>query len=160
MPNKTDAFFSGFMPTNRSITDLKNVLTYTIRVTNKAPMWYYCSQGQHCQAGMVGAINAPVSGERTVQSYAAGAKLATANLSPGQKPGAGSASPSGSLVPSAGAGGNGAGAPPSGAASAPTGTSTASPAQNSVNAAPGLADAARQSFMGLGMGGLVAFMLL
>jgi hypothetical protein len=58
MPNKTDAFFSGFMPSNATAVAAGNVLTYTIRVMDSKPIWYYCSQGQHCQGGMVGAINA------------------------------------------------------------------------------------------------------
>jgi 1,4-dihydroxy-2-naphthoyl-CoA synthase len=60
MANKTDAFFSGFMPTNASFGATSNVLTYTIRVKDTKPMWFYCSQGKHCQAGMVGAVNAYV----------------------------------------------------------------------------------------------------
>lgn len=56
----TTAFFSGFMPTNASFEAKKEVLTYTIRVTDKKPIWFYCSQAKHCQAGMVGAINAYV----------------------------------------------------------------------------------------------------
>jgi len=58
MANKSDAFFSGFMPTANA--SRSSVLTYTIRVKDTKPMWYYCSQGKHCQAGMVGAINAYV----------------------------------------------------------------------------------------------------
>ena len=60
MSNKTDAFFSGFMPTNASFAATSNVLTYTIRVKDTKPMWFYCSQGKHCQGGMVGAVNAYV----------------------------------------------------------------------------------------------------
>jgi hypothetical protein len=58
--NKTDAFYSGFMPTNATFGTTSNVLTYTIHVKDEKPMWFYCSQGKHCQAGMVGAINAYV----------------------------------------------------------------------------------------------------
>jgi hypothetical protein len=58
MPNKTDAFFSGFMPTNASFAAKNEVLTYTIRVPDSKPIWFYCSQAKHCQSGMVGAINA------------------------------------------------------------------------------------------------------
>ena len=57
----TNAFFSGFMPTNASLGATSKVLTYTIRVMDKKPVWFYCSQAKHCQAGMVGAINAYVS---------------------------------------------------------------------------------------------------
>jgi hypothetical protein len=108
-------------------------------------------------------LNSPTSGERTVVSYAAGAKLAVANLSPGQQPGAASPSsaPSaGAPVPSSPSSNNPAGANPSAGAGQGSPTASAGPAQASVNAAPGLVDSARQSFMGLGLGGFVAFMLL
>jgi hypothetical protein len=54
----TTAFFSGFMPTNASAVSANNLLTYTIRVMDSKPVWFYCSQAKHCQGGMVGAINA------------------------------------------------------------------------------------------------------
>jgi hypothetical protein len=60
MSNKTNAFFSGFMPTTASANSSSQLLTYTIRVPDNKPIWFYCSQGKHCQAGMVGAINAYV----------------------------------------------------------------------------------------------------
>jgi len=66
MPNKTDAFFSGFMPTNATAAATKNILTYTIRVPDTKPIWFYCSQAKHCQGGMVGAINAYVFSSRNV----------------------------------------------------------------------------------------------
>lgn len=59
-PNVTDAFFSGFMPNNSTFGSTSNVPTYTIRVKDTKPIWFYCSQAKHCQAGMVGAINAYV----------------------------------------------------------------------------------------------------
>lgn len=61
MPNLTTAFYSGFMPTNASVGTTANVLTYTIRVMDTKPVWFYCGQAKHCQSGMVGAINAYVS---------------------------------------------------------------------------------------------------
>jgi len=48
----TNAFYSGFMP-----TDQMGQITYTIQVKDTNPVWFYCSQGKHCQNGMVGAIN-------------------------------------------------------------------------------------------------------
>lgn len=53
-----DGFWSGFVPT----TDTQNVAnwTFTYEVTNASqPIWFYCTQGKHCQAGMVGVINPP-----------------------------------------------------------------------------------------------------
>lgn len=61
MSNKTNAFFSGFMPTTTPANSTSQLLTYTIRVPDDKPIWFYCSQGKHCQAGMVGAINAYVT---------------------------------------------------------------------------------------------------
>ncbi|KAF2197719.1 hypothetical protein GQ43DRAFT_340036, partial [Delitschia confertaspora ATCC 74209] len=160
MPNKTDAFYSGFMPTNKTITDTRNVLTYTIRVMNKNPIWYYCSQGKHCQAGMVGAINAATTGNKTVAAFAAIAKVQTENLSPGQAPGSAAA---GGGAASSGAGGAAATGADS-AATATSGQATGSvtvtpPAQATVNAAPGrFGDVSKQSLLGLGLSGLVALL--
>ena len=48
-------FFSGFMPVKPTDTMLPS---YTVMVKNASmPMWFYCSQGKHCQSGMVGVIN-------------------------------------------------------------------------------------------------------
>jgi len=44
-------FFSGFMP----VKDQMGVFTIWVNDTN--PIWFYCSQAKHCQAGMVGVIN-------------------------------------------------------------------------------------------------------
>ena len=33
------------------------VPSFTIAVNNTAPIWVYCAQAKHCQAGMVMAIN-------------------------------------------------------------------------------------------------------
>ncbi|KAF1844285.1 Cupredoxin [Cucurbitaria berberidis CBS 394.84] len=162
--NKTDAFFSGFMPSNASTAAASKALTYTIRVTDTKPVWFYCSQGKHCQAGMVGAINAPASGNRTMQAFIGLAAAAKDNLSPGQAAGSSSggntppspssgsgASPGNADTSgSAGAGGAGAGA---GAAS----STGASPAQQTTNAAPGLSS---QSFLGLGVAVAAAFVML
>jgi hypothetical protein len=50
--NIKNVFFSGFMPTADD-----GLLTYTVPVVDQSPMWFYCSQGKHCQDGMVGVIN-------------------------------------------------------------------------------------------------------
>jgi plastocyanin len=46
--------FSGFMPV--AATDM-SIPTYTILINNTNPMWIYCSQAKHCQAGMSMVIN-------------------------------------------------------------------------------------------------------
>ncbi len=47
--------FSGYMPVKPTDTTMP---AYTIMVNDTKPIWYYCSQGNHCQSGMVGVINA------------------------------------------------------------------------------------------------------
>lgn len=48
-------FNSGFMPVAEDATSLP---VFSIRVNDTKPIWAYCSQGQHCENGMVFAINA------------------------------------------------------------------------------------------------------
>lgn len=162
MSNNTDAFFSGFMPTNASLASANQILTYTIRVKDERPVWYYCTQGQHCQAGMVGAINAPESGNRTVASFTALAATAPENITPGSASGSGSGSGSGSS--SNGSTGNtppspsaGSGAAAGGADGAGSGTADSAPAQATANIASTLSS---QSIFSLGAVALAAFALL
>ncbi|MCJ1247139.1 hypothetical protein MMC30_004350 [Trapelia coarctata] len=68
--------FSGFMPTNGVITPI-----FTILINDTQPIWYYCSQGMHCQEGMVGVINPSTT--QTITQFAAAAKLVTTNITPG-----------------------------------------------------------------------------
>ncbi|KAF1947538.1 Cupredoxin [Clathrospora elynae] len=165
MANKTDAFFSGFMPTNVSAGATSKVLTYTIHVKDAKPIWFYCSQAKHCQSGMVGAINAPPSGKKTMAAFIALAATASENLSPGQAPGssggaAGKTPPSPSSSAGAGTGsdsGSAAGAGTgsdsssaagsSAAAGGTNGTTSSAPAQATANSAAGLS---AQSFLGMG----------
>jgi len=42
---------------------LTQATQFTITITNdQRPIWFYCKAGKHCGQGMVGAINAPASG--------------------------------------------------------------------------------------------------
>ncbi|KAE9964874.1 hypothetical protein EG328_010135 [Venturia inaequalis] len=77
----SNAFYSGFMP-----TDKEGQLTYTIPIRDTNPIWFYCSQGKHCQEGMVGVINPPATGQ-TLADFASRAAQAPANVSP-KMPGA------------------------------------------------------------------------
>lgn len=64
---------SGFPVWNLTITD------------DSTPIWFYCKQlnpGPHCISGMVGAINAPTSGNNTYSAFLSAAKSSTGN--PGQ----------------------------------------------------------------------------
>jgi len=50
-----NGFNSGFVRVASGESDT----TFTITINNTDPIWYYCPQGDHCQAGMVGVINPP-----------------------------------------------------------------------------------------------------
>ncbi|KAI4942630.1 hypothetical protein J4E91_010025 [Alternaria rosae] len=156
MSNKTDAFFSGFMPTNASLTATSQVLTYTIRVADAKPVWFYCSQGKHCQAGMVGAINAPASGNKTMEAFVALAAQAAENLSPGQAAGSGGASGNTPTSPSAGGGANSGTSGTSGGAAGggASGTASGAPAQQTANTAASGFSA--QSFIGAAAAAIAA----
>ncbi|KAF2492394.1 Cupredoxin [Lophium mytilinum] len=164
MPNKTDAFFSGFMANNHTFGKAGVQLVYTIRVKDTKPIWFYCSQAKHCQSGMVGAINAAASGNKTVQAFAALAAGAAVNLSPGENPAAAAASSAvaslggASSIATATAAVSGvAGATGGGA----TAASTSGPPLQSVNAAPGrFADAARSGMAGIAYAVIAAFFML
>ncbi|KAF2757010.1 hypothetical protein EJ05DRAFT_501553 [Pseudovirgaria hyperparasitica] len=123
MPNVTNAFFSGFMPVSAT-NSTKDVLVYSVRVTTDKPIWYYCSQMKHCQAGMVGAINAPETGDKTVAAFKQLAAAAAENLSPGQLPSAGASPSSAPGAPNAGGAGSSV-LPTGGAGAASTPTDSA-----------------------------------
>ena len=48
--------YSGFMDVSASAA-MGQIPVYTISVQNTNPMWFYCSQGRHCQNGMVMVVN-------------------------------------------------------------------------------------------------------
>jgi len=79
MNSNVTGVYSGFMPVTASATETP---TYTILVNNTTPMWLYCSQGKHCQAGMTMVINvnSKANTTRTLETYKALAAKATANL--------------------------------------------------------------------------------
>jgi plastocyanin len=57
-PLSTGGFFSGFTPATSQDTEAPT--TFQITVNDTKPVWVYCGQtmGNHCQNGMVSAINA------------------------------------------------------------------------------------------------------
>ncbi|KAF3392668.1 hypothetical protein F1880_008576 [Penicillium rolfsii] len=69
-PISSGGFFSGSF---RTSGESKTVFTLTVNSTD--PIWYYCGVQGHCQAGMVGVINPPSSGQDTLDSF----KSAAAN---------------------------------------------------------------------------------
>ncbi|KAK1976602.1 Cupredoxin [Colletotrichum cereale] len=102
----TTGFFSGPVPVSSGV----GAQVWTLDVKDKSPKWFYCATGKHCQGGMVGVINAPGNGKKTVEMYAKAAAAAQANVAPsstsggkmgppssGSGSGTGTGSPSGSM---------------------------------------------------------------
>lgn len=108
---------------------------------------------------MVGAINAPESGNKTVASFTALAATAPENLSPGSASGSGSSSNSsaGNLPISPSAGGGAAAGGAGGAGAAASSTVGSAPAEATANVASGITS---QSFISLGAVALAAFAML
>jgi plastocyanin len=51
-----NGFWSGYHATSNGVAED----SFQITISNASrPLWYYCTQGQHCQRGMVGVINPP-----------------------------------------------------------------------------------------------------
>jgi len=76
--NQTKGFFSGNYPT----TSGTNPDVFTITINDTKPIWYYCSTGKHCQSGMVGVINPPADGSKTITQFIAAAAKAENNTAP------------------------------------------------------------------------------
>ncbi|EXF77868.1 hypothetical protein CFIO01_04122 [Colletotrichum fioriniae PJ7] len=105
----TTGFFSGPVQVASGVGS--EVFTVEVKDTN--PKWFYCATGQHCQGGMVGVINAPASGQRTIEQYARAAAAAQSNVAP-------SATGGGTL-------GSAATGSPSSASSSPSASSSSQP---------------------------------
>ncbi|CAI6334543.1 unnamed protein product [Periconia digitata] len=100
-----NGFWSGFIPSTQKAA----ATTFTYEVKNaSAPIWFYCTQGSHCQGGMVGAINAPTSGN-TVEKFIEASKNASDNVSPTSTAGSGGSLASNGSAAGGGASGNGTG---------------------------------------------------
>ncbi|RFU30209.1 hypothetical protein B7463_g6134, partial [Scytalidium lignicola] len=54
LPSSSNAFFSGYIN-----GDANGTSVFLVNVANTDPIWFYCSLGEHCPAGMVGVVNAP-----------------------------------------------------------------------------------------------------
>jgi len=72
-------FDSDYVPVGANATEFP---AWTIEVTAKAPIWFYCKQGNHCQQGMVGSINAATTGEKTFEAFKALAMSGAAPATP------------------------------------------------------------------------------
>jgi len=87
---------SGFLPVSADATEVPQ---FSFTVDNAtAPLWFYCKQGTHCQAGMVFAVNP--TAEKTFDAFKAKAVGATGGTSGSSSSGSPSSTASGS-TPSA-----------------------------------------------------------
>jgi plastocyanin len=68
----TTGFDSQFIPGSTTAPG-----TFSLRIQRVEPVWFYCKRGNHCVSGMVGAINAPTTGN-TFDAFLAKAKTGTA----------------------------------------------------------------------------------
>ncbi|KAF8610513.1 hypothetical protein BDV93DRAFT_430391 [Ceratobasidium sp. AG-I] len=94
-------FDSGFMPV---AADASAFPTYNVTVNDTAPAWAYCRQANHCGAGMVFAINAVESSNKSFAAFQALAKQLNGTAASGT---ASSATPSSTSAPSTGVNGAG-----------------------------------------------------
>lgn len=84
VPKDEASFFSGFFPVAKNadggVAQSGEVFQFEVR--DEKPVWFYCAQGRHCQAGMVGVVN---QGERTLAEFRekAGEVEGVAGVQPG-----------------------------------------------------------------------------
>ncbi|KAI8280733.1 hypothetical protein K4K59_008477 [Colletotrichum sp. SAR11_240] len=122
-------FFSGPVP----VSSGEGADVFSVKVEDASPKWFYCATAQHCQGGMVGVINAPSSGGKTVDAYKEAAAKAAKNVAPAST-GGGSLGPAATGSPSS-SGGSGASASASGT-SAASGTAASGSASASRTSSP------------------------
>ncbi|KAB8278696.1 Cupredoxin [Aspergillus minisclerotigenes] len=77
-PMNDSSFFSGFIAPTTGESDT----VFSVTVNDTKPIWYYCGQVGHCQAGMVGVINPPASGSDTLEAFKSAASNANGDSVP------------------------------------------------------------------------------
>ncbi|KAH8678131.1 hypothetical protein BX600DRAFT_145487 [Xylariales sp. PMI_506] len=80
----TTGVFSGYQPVAAGAST-NSIPAWTIAIANTNPIWLYCSQAKHCQAGMSMVINenTTANATRSLANYKVGAAAAAANVAPG-----------------------------------------------------------------------------
>ncbi|KAI9754060.1 MAG: hypothetical protein M4579_004880 [Chaenotheca gracillima] len=71
-----NAWWSGYVPSSKGESSTKFVLT----INDTEPIYYYCSQEEHCQGGMVGVINPP--NDSALTDYRKASNGADENVAP------------------------------------------------------------------------------
>jgi plastocyanin len=122
-------FDSGFMPVP---ANAPNTPSITVNVTVSTPIWFFCAQGKHCESGMVGAINAPTTGNKTFAAFQALAMTQTVST------GSGLSGPTGNSSSSSTSSGSGSGSGTSASGSASSSASGSSSTTGSTSSAVNL----------------------
>ncbi|KAM0312576.1 hypothetical protein ACHAO8_006232 [Botrytis cinerea] len=76
--------FSGYMSVAAGLNSTGMVPVFSMPVKVATPLWFYCSQGKHCQNGMVLVVNenTAANSTRSLANYAGLAAKAIQNLAP------------------------------------------------------------------------------
>ncbi|THV44179.1 hypothetical protein BGAL_0709g00030 [Botrytis galanthina] len=76
--------YSGFMNVAAGLNSTGMVPVFSMPVKVATPLWFYCSQGKHCQNGMVLVVNenTTANSTRSLANFAALAAKATKNIAP------------------------------------------------------------------------------
>ncbi|KAI1176706.1 hypothetical protein F4777DRAFT_545770 [Nemania sp. FL0916] len=93
-------FVAPFVPTKQTPSGV----TFEVTLTNSDPVWFYCAQTAktHCQAGMVGSINAASTGDKTFQAFKDLASKAPPSTIGPDTPLVGALKVNGTFIPSVG----------------------------------------------------------
>lgn len=72
VPQNAASFDSGFFPVpprpDGAAVQSGEVFQFTVRDDGK-PVWFFCAQGSHCKAGMVGVVNQVVDSGKTLREF-------------------------------------------------------------------------------------------
>ncbi|KAI0890305.1 uncharacterized protein GGS22DRAFT_11679 [Annulohypoxylon maeteangense] len=92
----TNGFAAPFVPTMQTPSGV----TFEVTVEDSNPIWFYCAQTAktHCQAGMVGSINAATTGDKTFAAFAALAAKAPPSTIPPNTPLLGTLKVNGTII--------------------------------------------------------------
>jgi len=79
VPNTSGtSFFSGGFVTASG----ENATTFSVKVNATTPIWFYCGYPGHCEKGMVGAVNVPADGSKTLEQFKAAALKVGSTVQP------------------------------------------------------------------------------
>ncbi|KAI1381817.1 hypothetical protein F4677DRAFT_5185 [Hypoxylon crocopeplum] len=89
-------FAAPFFPTQQAPSGV----TFEVVVKDDKPVWFYCAQTAktHCQAGMVGSVNAPAEGDKTFSAFKALAANAPPSTIPPDTPLVGTLKVNGTII--------------------------------------------------------------